>query len=444
MTTPVPGRDPDVSSTVPNGHRADAAVRPRARSIPTPVATSPAVDITAVHAAPDGSPCPVCGQRAERVPWRTIFAAVAVVLAVALMVVALRQLLTIIAWVVVAGFFAIVLNPAVDRLERRLGGRRNVATGLVFTVTVLVLAGLITLIVLPVARQAPSFLANWPGQVDGATEGRGSVGQLLERLHLLEFVRTREPQLRAVLDNAAGSSVRVVRGVFSTIIAIVTIIVLAFLFVIEGPRMLDTVERFFPRRQRPRFRRAATDSARAVSGYMVGNVFISVIAGVTSFVTLAVLGVPYSQLLAVWVAFADLIPLIGATLGASVCVLVALTHSTSAGIIAAIFFLVYQQFENHVLSVAVMSRTVRTNPLVVLLAVLAGVQLAGFVGAMLAIPAAGVIQVIGKEFWPKALIPALAETGALDGTEAGDEGHDEDPLVTDPEAAAEAETLDRP
>jgi hypothetical protein len=151
--------------------------------------------------------------------------------------------------------------------------------------------------------------------------------------------------------------------------------------------------------KRKRVVRVAADCSRAISGYVAGNLLISVIAGAVTFVTLLVLGVPFAAPLALWVAIADLIPLVGATLGAIPAVVVAFLHSTPAGIITLVVYILYQQFENHVLQVTIMSRTVSLNPLLVLVSVLVGVQLFGFVGALLAIPAAGVIQVVVRDIY---------------------------------------------
>ena len=136
-------------------------------------------------------------------------------------------------------------------------------------------------------------------------------------------------------------------------------------------------------------RRVAVDACRAVSGYVFGNLLISLIAGTAAWLMLFILGVPYAEVLGLFVGFADLIPLVGATLGRHP------DHRCSrsctrcpAGIITTIFFIVYQQFENHVLQVTIMSRTVKLNPLAVLVSVLVGVELFGFLGALLAIPAA--------------------------------------------------------
>jgi predicted PurR-regulated permease PerM len=126
---------------------------------------------------------------------------------------------------------------------------------------------------------------------------------------------------------------------------------------------------------------------------------ISVIAAMVTFFSLLGLGVPFQGVLALWVGFADLIPLVGATLGAIPTIAVAFLHSVTAGIVMTIVFIVYQQFENHVIQPAVMNKTVQLNQLFVLVAALAGVELFGLVGALLAIPAAGVIQVIVRDIY---------------------------------------------
>jgi len=143
-------------------------------------------------------------------------------------------------------------------------------------------------------------------------------------------------------------------------------------------------------------RQAASEAAKAISGYMIGNLLISMIAGITAFACLAILGVPSPIVLALWVAFADLIPLVGATIGAAVCVLAAFLHSPTAGIVAAIFFVIYQQIENSIIYPVLMSRQVRVSPLGVLLSVLVAVELFGLTGALLAVPVSGALQVVGR------------------------------------------------
>lgn len=187
--------------------------------------------------------------------------------------------------------------------------------------------------------------------------------------------------------------------------AAVTILVLLFLMLLEAGTITTTTLNLVPARHRERVRTVATDASTAVSGYVFGNLVISAIAGVAAWLMLALLGVPYAGVLGLFVAFADLIPLVGATLGAVPTIAFAFLHSTTAGIVALIFFIVYQQFENHVLQVSIMSRTVKVNPLTVLVSVLIGVQLFGLLGALLAIPGAGIIQVVTVDLYRGGTLP---------------------------------------
>jgi predicted PurR-regulated permease PerM len=151
--------------------------------------------------------------------------------------------------------------------------------------------------------------------------------------------------------------------------------------------------------RRERIHHVGADCAKSITGYISGNLLISVICGGLIYAVLKIMGVPFAGLIAIFVAFADLIPLVGATLGAIVAVTAAAFHSIPALIVVAIFFVAYQQLENHVLQPLILSRTVKLNPLTVIVAILVGVELAGILGALLAIPFAGIIQVIVRDLW---------------------------------------------
>jgi predicted PurR-regulated permease PerM len=163
--------------------------------------------------------------------------------------------------------------------------------------------------------------------------------------------------------------------------------------------------RWLPPARAERVERTYREASRAVTGYMLGNILTSVIAGLIVLVTLFALGVPFPLLFGLWVALVDLLPLVGGLLAGVPTVFVAAIHSLPAGIVMVIVFLVYQQVENHVLNPVVMSKTVRLNPLWVLLAVLVGAKLGGtigssfgtFIGALIGIPAGGALQVIVRE-----------------------------------------------
>jgi len=180
---------------------------------------------------------------------------------------------------------------------------------------------------------------------------------------------------------------------------VVTIFVLAYLMVLEGPKVVEGSLNLLDPDDRARVRAVAADCAKSITGYLSGNLLISVICGVLTYVTLLATGVPFAALIALFVAVADLIPLVGATIGAVVAVIAAALHSVPALIVVAIFVVVYQQLENHLLQPLILSRTVKLNPLTVLVAVLLAVELAGILGAFLAIPIAGMIQVIARDLW---------------------------------------------
>jgi predicted PurR-regulated permease PerM len=330
------------------------------------------------------------------VPWRTIIAAVGVVLGTYILVQVVLMTVQVITWIVIAGFFAIVLAPATRRVQARLGGRRNLATGIVVFSTLAGVFGLLTLFLLPVRTQLIRIVTDLPGTAEDAASGRGPVGGLVTKLHLQKLVQDHQQELNDFAERLSSSSFQYLTAVLSGLIAFLTITVLAFLFLSQTETMGKAALSVVPAKRRDAVRTTTIDAAAAVSGYMIGNLIISAIAGTTALICLLLLGVPSAFVLALFVAFADLIPLVGATIGAIVASLAAFLQSPTAGIIAVIFFVVYQQIENSVLYPSVMAKRVKINPLIVLLSVLLSVAIFGFIGALLAVPASGAIQVAVK------------------------------------------------
>jgi predicted PurR-regulated permease PerM len=334
-----------------------------------------------------------------QVPWRTIFASVAVVAGALLLYELVQHTARIIAWLVVAGFFAVVLAPAVDWVEQHLHLRRGLATSAVFGSVLALVVLMLWAFITPIANQVDQFVDDLPRYVEEARNGEGPIGDLVEKYDLDQKIEENQDKFQDWVSGAGTPALSIVRGVFNTIIAAVTIIALTVLLLLRGPKVTAGALRLVREPHRERVRLVAADASKAVSGYMLGNFLISVVAGVSTYIVLRILGVPYPEVLALWVAFADLIPLVGATLGAIPTIGIAFLHSVPAGVIALIFYIVYQQFENHVLQVAVMSKTVDVDPLTVLISVLVGVELFGFLGALLAIPFAGILQVVVRNVY---------------------------------------------
>lgn len=345
-----------------------------------------------------------------------------------------RRVLT---WIVISVFFAVALHPAVTWATRRLAfGRRWLGTLLVFVVVFVVLAGLVTLFVVPLVNEGAQVARDFPRIVEDARNGRGPVGGLMERFHVVQYVQDNADKIRGYASGLGAPTLAFLTGVATTVAGIVTIFVLSYLMVLEGPRAVGAFLTLFDDRRAERIRRVGRDCARTVTGYISGNLIISLVCGLLTYAVLMVLGVPYAGLIALFVALADLIPLVGATLGAVVASLAALTQSVTAGVVTVVFFIVYQQLENHLLQPVVFSRTVKLNPLTVLIAILLAVELAGILGALLAIPIAGIVQILARDVWDSRrgrLKPAptvgpeetpvdLSRRLPATGTEGGDDG----------------------
>jgi predicted PurR-regulated permease PerM len=335
------------------------------------------------------------------VPVRTILATIGLVLATALLlyiVVTARQILT---WIVVGAFFAVALYPVVGFVQRRVfrGKRRALATLVVFLVVFIALAALITAFVVPLTTEGTKLAGQLPGIISDARNGKGPIGDLLNRTHALQWVQTHQSTIKNFASGLTTPAVGVLSGVATGITATVTIFVLAYLMVLEGPKVVDGFVTLFPPTTGRRIRRVGADCAKSVTGYISGNLLISLICGALTYAVLLIMGVPFAGLVALFVGIADLVPLVGATIGGVVAVIAGFVHSVPAGIVVLVFFVLYQQLENHLLQPVIFARTVKLNPLTVIVAILVAVELAGILGALLAIPAASIIQVILRDVW---------------------------------------------
>jgi predicted PurR-regulated permease PerM len=348
----------------------------------------------------------------RRVPLRTIVVTVAVVAAAYLAGKLIYRLRDIVLLIVVAGFVALLLNPLVVLLQRRIP-RRGLA------VTIVTLGALVVFAVLAYSFGNPlvtgiTGLANrLPGYVASAQHGRGWIGHLATKYHIQAWVQKNAPKLVSYAESLSKPVLTVGKGAIALLIELFTIFVLVLLLLLEGPKMrIWLLGQMRPDRA-ANVTRVAADVNRSVTGYMLGNLLTSLIAGAVVFVTLMILGVPFPFLWGLWVALVDFLPMIGGALAGIPTVLFAFVHSTTAGIVTAVVFIAYTQIENHILNPVVMSKTVKISPLLVLIAVLVGASLGslvgglfgGFVAALLAIPAAGALQVLVREIWQATALP---------------------------------------
>jgi predicted PurR-regulated permease PerM len=342
------------------------------------------------------------------VPLRTILVTVAIVAAVWLLGKLVYRLRDIVLIIVVAGFIALILNPVVLLVHRRGVRRRGLAVTIVVFGSLLVFFGLAVAFGYPLVDGITHLADILPSYVSKAEHGQGWIGHLVRRYHVQHWVQTNVPRLIDFGKGLAQPALTFGKGAFSLVFSLLTIFVLVILMLLEAPKMRKAVLGMMSPARAQRYSEIAREVNRSVTGYMLGDILTSIIAGVVVFVTLAATGVPFPFLWALWVALVDFLPMIGGALAGIPTVLFAfLVHSYTAGIITAVVFVIYTQVENHILNPIVMSKTVRVNPLLVLLSILVGASIGSWIGgifgafvaALLSIPAAGALQVLVRELW---------------------------------------------
>ena len=341
------------------------------------------------------------------IPLAAIVTAVALVALTFLAGKLLYRLRDVILLMVVGGFLALILNPLVLYLQHHRIKRRGWAVAIVAIWAALVFAGLAVAFGHPLVNGLTHLSQRLPSYVQDAEHGRGWIGHLARRYHLAEWAQRNAPKLQSIGASLAKPALSLGKGAVSLVVTLGTIAVLVLLLLLEGPKMRQGILGLMAPERAKRYARVAHEINQSVTGYMAGDVLTSVIAGVVVFFTLLALGVPFPLLWALWVALVDFLPQVGGALAGIPTVLFALGHSLTAGIITAAVFIAYQQIENHVLNPVIMSRTVKVNPLLILVSVLVGASIGDWVGgffgsfvaALISIPAAGALQIVVKEVW---------------------------------------------
>jgi predicted PurR-regulated permease PerM len=342
---------------------------------------------------------PVAAERVIRFRIRTVLTIFALAIAVWALLHLVAVARHVLVWIVISMFLALAINPFVDWLQRRGLHRRGFATTVAFVVVLLGVVAVGALFIPTLVDNVNKFVAAVPGYVDDLTKGKGRLGFLETKYHFVEKIREQ-------LDNGGakrllgltGAAISVTKGVVNIVIGTITVIFLTFFMLLEGPKWVERFYGLLSPESQPRWRAVGRDIYKQIGGYVTGNLVISLIAGTLTTLVLLVLGVPYAVALGLIVALLDLIPLAGATIAAIIIAAVAFLHTIVAGIVVVVFFIIYQQLENHVLQPLVYRRTVALSPLVILISVLIGAEVAGVLGALAAIPVAGAIQVLVIDF----------------------------------------------
>lgn len=329
-------------------------------------------------------------------PWtywvRTTLAVVATLLVVA----AARRVSHVLLLALVALVLAVGLDPAIRWLGK-LRIRRGWAVAIIFVGLVVFLALFVALLIPLLAREVPQFAAALPGYLADLQRRDDWLGNAFRRANVSTEVR----QFIADLPSKIGASFTDIVGAAGTAFGrafdVFTVGILCIYFMVALPRLPATIAKLVSPDRRAHVNILLQRSFDKIGGYVSGNLITSAVCGSLTVVALLALRIDYAVPLGLWAGVADLIPQVGAYLGALPAVLVALTKGPVWGVATVLYFIAYQQFENYVLAPRVYKSSIDLSPAAVILSTLAGGILAGFAGALLALPIAATIKVIAVD-----------------------------------------------
>ena len=331
--------------------------------------------------------------------WRTVAVAIGVFVAltgfVGLVLAAPRTL----TWLVIGGLLSLALNPLVGGVERRFKARRGVAVALVLAGFVIALTLIAFLLGPPAARQAADLGDEIPDVVARLGD-LPLIGDQLEKNDVPAKVQDFLENLPSRLSGDTAPIENAARSILGGILSAVATILVTITLLLDGERLLRAARRAVPKRHRRQVDQIGDLSYRIVGQYFAGSLLVAAIAGVSVLIAGLVLGVPLTPLLAVWVAVFDLVPQIGGAAGGIPFVALAFTQGPTTGVIAAVFFVLYLQFENNVLQPLVVGEAVDLSPPATMVAALIGVSAAGVPGALVAVPFMGAAKAIYLQLRP--------------------------------------------
>jgi predicted PurR-regulated permease PerM len=323
---------------------------------------------------------------------------VAIIVACALALYLFWSVRSVVRLVAIALFLALTLNPLVDSFDARIKVPRAAIIVSIYLVLVVFVVVIGVALVPSLVRQVHHLSSNAPTYLHDLRQN-STFRHYDNRYHVTAALTRQANELPSRLQHASGSLQTATVRVFAVAGSFLTVMTIAFLLMLRGREYVGMALRLTGK-QEQRYRNLVLQINQAVASYMLGNVAISVLCTVSSWIVLMILGVPYALSLAIVMGFFDLIPLVGATLGAVIVgIATATVDFPTATIVWVIFSIVYQRIENDLIQPAVYGKALNVNPLVTIISVLVGAQLLGILGALLAIPIAAAIQILLREWW---------------------------------------------
>lgn len=341
------------------------------------------------------------------------------VVAVVLGLMAIAQASHPLTLIFVAFFLALALNAPVHWIAQHIPGKRrgsrSLATGVSFLIVLVLITGFIVAIVPPLVRQTGTFIKNAPELLEQSRDPDTSLGRFVDRYGLQDDIEKLSGQLSERLGDIGSTAVSSFGRLTGNIFSILSVLVLTFMMLIEGPRWLRFFRDVIPDEHHARADRLARDMYRVVKGYVNGQVVLALLAALLILPVFLIVGVDYPAALVVIVFICGLIPLVGHTIGAIIVSIVALFTSPWAALIVLVYYILYQQIENYIVQPKVQANSTNMSPLLVFASVLIGVSFGGLLGGLVAIPVAGCLRIALLDYLrSKKIIEPAAVKAALE------------------------------
>lgn len=302
----------------------------------------------------------------------------------------------------IAIFLTLAVNTPVHRLAQSLPGKkrgsRTMATAISFLVVMVLFAGFVASIVPPLVKQTSNFIAAAPNLVEDVRNQNTSLGRFVRDHRLEDDVDKFASQLGDRLNDIGGEAFSTLSRITSSIFSVLTVLVLTFMMLIEGPAWLNLFKRLVPDGKEEHVSKLAGEMYQVVRGYVNGQVLLAALAALLIVIPLFILNISYPIALMVIVFICGLIPLVGHTIGAIIVSTVALFHSPVDALIVLIYYISYQQIENYAIQPKIQANNTNLSPLLVFTSVIIGVSFSGLLGGLLAIPIAGCLKILVLDY----------------------------------------------
>lgn len=304
--------------------------------------------------------------------------------------------------VFIAFFLALALNGPVSWLARHFPGRarnnRAWGTSMAFLIVILLLGGFIASLVPPLIKQTQNLIDAAPGLIQDVRNQEGAIGDLVARYNLEDQVTELSQELSSRLKSGVSQAFTTVQQVSGSIFTVLTVLVLTFMMLVEGPRRLEFFYELVPEDKKAVTKRMAFSMYRVVKGYVNGQVTLAAMAAILITPVFIIMDVSYPIGLMVIVFICGLIPMVGHTIGAIIATLVAAFTSPTAAIVVLAYYIFYQQVENYLIQPKVQANSTDMSPLLVFMSVVIGVSFSGLIGGLVAIPVAGCLRIALLEY----------------------------------------------